>query len=202
MLHKVGELLTAEVVWNEAGLCAGVACGGEVLVRAGALIELGETLEIAADCAIVGELGGGEPPVLRRKRGRGRLIESMQGQVLELRGLRLQGGRGRDDNAVVASGGRLVVRACGVTSGGIGVFVAGGCQAELHGGAVRGCTYGLFADDARTHLAAAGVTIQGCTDYGVWAMNNATVALRGCTLRVNKKDCEEAGGGKIEREEV
>eukprot|EP01047_Picozoa_sp_COSAG01_P059424 COSAG01_NODE_7132_length_3336_cov_3.598703_3_plen_168_part_00 len=93
VLCKVGELLTAEVVGNEAGLRAAVARGGEVLVRAGATIELGATLEIAADCAIVGEPGGAAPPVLRRK-GDGALIESEEGKVLELLGLRLEVGRG------------------------------------------------------------------------------------------------------------
>eukprot|EP01047_Picozoa_sp_COSAG01_P082463 COSAG01_NODE_16853_length_1198_cov_67.247498_1_plen_211_part_00 len=209
MLCKVGELLTAEVVWNEARLRAAVARGGEVLVRAGATIELGETLEIATDCAIVGDPGGAAPPVLRWKGGSGTLIVSGAGQALELRGLRLEGGRGwtdtvvvaEDDMAVYASGGRLAVRDCEV-AGCYGVCVEGGCRAELHGGAVRGCWIGLHASDAGTHLAAAGVTIEGCTAYGVVAVQNATVALRGCTLRENVwGDCREDDGGKIVREE-
>eukprot|EP01049_Picozoa_sp_SAG25_P000760 SAG25_NODE_28_length_20925_cov_13.342839_4_plen_188_part_00 len=177
MLCKVGELLTADVVGNEAGLRAAVARGGEVLVRAGATIELSETLDITADCAIVGEPGGAAPPVLRRK-GDGTLIESKQGKALELRGLRLEGGRGEYDNAVGADGGRLAVRDCKVRAGGTGVYVEGGCQAELHG-----------------------VTIHGCTYCGVQALG-ATVALRGCTLRENAQDCVEMfTGGKIVREE-
>eukprot|EP01047_Picozoa_sp_COSAG01_P094498 COSAG01_NODE_25400_length_746_cov_1.199382_1_plen_80_part_10 len=80
---------------------------------------------------------------------------------------------------MVASGGRLAVRDCEVRAGGRGVDVAGGCQAELHGGAVRGCRLGLVAYSAGTHLAAAGVTIEGCTMYGVGASRNATVAVRG-----------------------
>jgi hypothetical protein len=201
VLHKVGELLTAEVVGNEAGLRAAVARGGEVRVRAGATIELGAPLAIAADCAIVGEPGGAAPPVLRRKGGRGHLIESVEGQALELRGLRLEGGGEDYDQAVYASGGRLAVRDCEVRVGGYGVCLERGCQAELHGGAVRGCTHGLRAAGAGTHLAAAGVTIQGCTRYGVCAYTNATVALRGCTLRENGRDCEEMYRGKVVREE-
>eukprot|EP01047_Picozoa_sp_COSAG01_P055823 COSAG01_NODE_6258_length_3766_cov_24.768203_3_plen_106_part_00 len=100
-----------------------------------------------------------------------------------------------------ARGGRLAVRDCEVTAGGCGVNVAGGCQAELHGGAVRGGAFGLLADGAGTHLAAAGVTIEGCMRYGVGAITKATVALRGCTLRVNGKDCVEGAGGEIVREE-
>eukprot|EP01047_Picozoa_sp_COSAG01_P059888 COSAG01_NODE_7258_length_3279_cov_16.342453_3_plen_186_part_00 len=177
VLCKVGELLTAEVVWNEAGLRVAVARGGEVLVRAGATIELGATLEIAADCAIVGEPGGAAPPVLRRKGG-GDLIRSWQGKALELRGLRLEGGRGVNAAAVWARGGQLSVRDCAV-SGRTGFAVHDGCQAELHG-----------------------VTIHGCTKYGVYAFGNGTVCtLRGCTLRENATDCGEGNGGKIVREE-
>jgi hypothetical protein len=201
VLCKVGELLTAEVVWNEAGLRAAVARGGEVVVRAGATIELGKPLAVAADCALVGEPGGAAPPVLRRKGGSGPLIVSGQGQALELRGLRLEGGGGRYYAAVYAKGGRLAVRDCEVRAGGYGVWVEGGCRAELHGGAVRGGRYGLVADGAGTHLAAAGVTIEGCTRSGVGAYDDATVALRGCTLRENGTDCEERYGGKIVREE-
>eukprot|EP01047_Picozoa_sp_COSAG01_P047754 COSAG01_NODE_4591_length_4892_cov_69.289589_6_plen_250_part_00 len=198
VLCKVSELLTAEVVWNEAGLRAAVVRGGEVLVRAGATIELGEPLDIETDCALVGEPGGAAPPVLRMRRGGGGLIGSGAGQALELRGLRLEGGGG--DAAVWARGGRLAVRDCEVT-GGIGVYVEGGCRAELHGGAVRGCGVGLYALGAGTHLAAAGVTIEGCRACGVSAFDKATVALRGCTLRENGTDCQEAYGGKIVREE-
>jgi hypothetical protein len=201
VLCKVSELLTAEVVWNEAGLRTGVARGGEVLVRAGATIELGATLTIAADCALVGEPGGTAPPVLRRKGGRGTLIWSEEGQALQLRGLRLEGGGGWDGAAVWARGGRLAVRDCEVRAGGCGVRVEGGCRAELHGGAVRGGRYGLGADGAGTHLAAAGVTIEGCMRYGVRAIDKAKVALRGCTLRENWKDCVEGAGGEIVREE-
>eukprot|EP01047_Picozoa_sp_COSAG01_P052453 COSAG01_NODE_5518_length_4207_cov_14.979796_7_plen_125_part_00 len=104
------------------------------------------------------------------------------------------------DAAVFATGGRLAMRDCEV-AGGTGVRVVGGCQAELHGGAVRGCTYGLGADGAGTHMAAAGVTIEGCTTYGVYAGDKTTVALRGCTLRENGEDCKEMGGGKVVREE-
>eukprot|EP01047_Picozoa_sp_COSAG01_P019276 COSAG01_NODE_1067_length_11878_cov_89.529077_2_plen_187_part_00 len=178
VLCKVGELLTAEVVCNEAGLRAGVARGGEVLVRAGATIELGVRLEIAADCAIVGEPGGAAPPMLRWMGGNGDLIVSKQGEALELRGLRLERGGGEFFTAVGAIGGQLAVRDCEVSAGGTGVYVADGCQAELHG-----------------------VTIHGCK-VGVAAWDNATVCtLRGCTLRENGTDCKEERGGKIVREE-
>eukprot|EP01047_Picozoa_sp_COSAG01_P078048 COSAG01_NODE_14277_length_1473_cov_11.619360_2_plen_127_part_01 len=82
------------VVTTEWELVAAVARGGEVLVRAGATIELGARLEIATDCAIVREPGGAAPPVLRRKGG-GDLIRSGEGTALKLRGLRLEGGGGR-----------------------------------------------------------------------------------------------------------
>jgi hypothetical protein len=206
VLSKVGELLTAEVVWNEAGLRAAVARGGEVVVRAGATIELGKPLAVAADCALVGEPGGAAPPVLRRKGGSGPLIESGAGQALELRGLRLEGGGGNFDRTVydyyvvVVRGGRLAVRDCEM-AGCYGVRVEGGCRAELHGGAVRGGRYGLGASGAGTHLAAVGVTVEGCTRSGVQALYKATVALRGCTLRENGEDCQEAYGGKMVREE-
>ena len=52
--------------------------------------------------------------------------------MLELAGLRLEGGRRKFDRVVYASGGRLAVRDCGVT-GDNDVRVIGGCQAELHG---------------------------------------------------------------------
>eukprot|EP01047_Picozoa_sp_COSAG01_P065277 COSAG01_NODE_8789_length_2658_cov_3.373974_2_plen_213_part_00 len=178
VLCCVGELLTAEVVENEAGLRAGVARGGELLVRAGATIELGEELEIATDCAIVGQPGGAAPPVLRRKGGDdGYLILSREGNVLELVGLRLEGGLGEYDASVWVRGGRLAARDCEVT-GGTGVSVTGGCQAELHG-----------------------VTIQCCTRYGVYAAFTAKVALRSCTLRENGTDCLKRRGGKIVRQE-
>eukprot|EP01047_Picozoa_sp_COSAG01_P041142 COSAG01_NODE_3513_length_5984_cov_63.855905_4_plen_408_part_00 len=169
--------LEGVMVTTEEVLRAALARGGTVVVCAGATIELGETLEIKTDCAIVGEPGGAAPPVLRRKGGGG-LIWSGEGKALELRGLRLEGGRGENDMAVWGSGGRLAVRECAVT-GATGVWVDGGCQAELHG-----------------------VTIHGCTDCGVFARGNATVCtLRGCTLRKNGTDCEEMFGGKIVREE-
>jgi hypothetical protein len=176
VLCKVGELLTAEVVGNEARLRAAVARGGEVRVRAGATIELGELFAIAADCALVGEPGGAAPPVLSRK-GEGTLIWSSKGKVLELAGLRLDGGRGGYDIAVYARGGRLTARDCDVRAGGYGVDVEHSCQAELHG-----------------------VTIHGCR-MGLRAFSNATVVLRGCTLRENGRDCVETRGGKIVREE-
>jgi hypothetical protein len=116
-------------------------------------------------------------------------------------GVGLEGGGGEYGKAVYAKGGRLAVRDCELMAGAWGVYVAGGCEAELHGGAVRGGRYGLYAGDAGTHLAAAGVTIEGCTTFGVLAQYKATVALRGCTLRENGTDCEERYGGKIVREE-
>ena len=80
--------------------------------------------------------------------------------------------------ALCAGGGRLAVRECAV-SGGYGVVVGRGCQAELHG-----------------------VTIHGCAGYGVVACHDGTVCtLRGCTLRENGEDCYEYGGAKIVREE-
>jgi serine/threonine protein kinase len=172
-------------VANEAELVAAVARGGEVLVRAGAPIELGEMLVIKTDCAIAGEPGGAAPPVLRRKEGSGNLIfrkflmQSLECS-LELRGLRVEGGGGEHDTAVLARGGRLAVRDCDVTWAGglVGVGVSGGCQAELHG-----------------------VTIHDC-HIGVSAADNGTVCtLRGCTLRENGTDCNEYGGAKIVREE-
>ena len=68
---------------------------------------------------------------------------------------------------------------------------------------MRGGQIGLFAEDANTHLVAAGVTIEGCTGCGVLARYNATVALRGCLLRQNGEDCKtsEVNGGKIVRED-
>jgi hypothetical protein len=196
VLCKVGELLTAEVVWNEAGLRAAVAWGGEVLVRAGATIELGDALAIRKDCAILGEPGGAAPPVLRRKGGGEYLIYSGEGKVLELRGLSLWSGP--DGVAVHASGGRLAVRDCEVRAGGTGVWVIGGCRTGVW--VIGGC-------QAELH----GVTIQGC-GCGVYASCNAMVALRGCTLRENGEDCREGehfsssgssrGRGKIVREEA
>ena len=59
--------------------------------------------------------------------------------------------------------------------GDYGVWVNGGCHAELHG-----------------------VTIHGCRWCGVEAHGKATVCtLRGCTLRENAMDCVEDDGGKI-----
>eukprot|EP01047_Picozoa_sp_COSAG01_P041141 COSAG01_NODE_3513_length_5984_cov_63.855905_3_plen_210_part_00 len=87
------QVLLPAAVTNECELFAAVAQGGEVLVRAGATIELIARLEIAADCAIVGEPGGATPPVLRTK-GSGYLIQSEKGKALKLRGLRLEGGGG------------------------------------------------------------------------------------------------------------
>jgi hypothetical protein len=98
---------------------------------------------------------------------------------------------------VHAVGGRLVVRECEVAAGGIGVGVNGGCQAQLEGGAVQGCEWGLYVSGAGTHLAAANVTIQNCTENGVYAANNATVALCGCTLRENGQDCWEEYEGSL-----
>jgi hypothetical protein len=54
------------------------------------------------------------------------------------------------------------------------------------------------------------VTVQGCRSYGVYAVDNATIELRGCTLRGNDRidewedpgqDCFEFAGEKIVREE-
>ena len=69
-----GNETRGKTVASEAELRAAVAQGGDVVVRAGATIELGEMLEITADCAIVGGPGGGvgrlrlAPPPLARRR--------------------------------------------------------------------------------------------------------------------------------------
>eukprot|EP01047_Picozoa_sp_COSAG01_P057890 COSAG01_NODE_6749_length_3516_cov_5.334504_2_plen_507_part_00 len=168
--------LDESMVTTEKQLRAAVKRGGEIIVHAGVTIELGATLEIKTDCAIVGGPGGGAPPVLRRK-GEGSLIWSEQGKALELRGLRLEAGRAGYGWAVYAKGGRLTARECEVTAD-IGVEVSNGCQAELHGVTIHSCRWGVVA-----------------------AGNGMVCTLRGCTLRENGTDCKERDGGKIVREE-